>query len=159
MNADALADLRDIHLPPAPDLTWPLMAVGAGLLGLLWLLGAWLVWRRYRRRAPLRLALRELAGLARRYAEDGDADRLLARLSSLVRGYACERFPADQVAGLVGGEWLAFLDRHLGANLGASEFSSGPGAALAWRPYCKGGEIEAAALIELIGRWLRSNPP
>lgn len=158
MNAPSLADLRDIHLPPTP---WPASALpegevllallAASLLAFAALVG-WLLQHVARRRQ--RAALRELARLAAGHRRDGDATRLACGLSRLLRHHAAARFPAAGTAGLVGNAWLSFLDAHGGDGA----FAAGVGAALASRPYRADGELDAAALIALVRRWLEANP-
>lgn len=156
-TAPSLDELRDIHLPPPPYLTtlvpegWEAALVVAALA-----LVAAACWglRRFLQRRRLRCALRELAGLAAEHRRDGDATRLAAGLSRLLRRYAVVRFPQAEVAGLTGGDWLRFLDAHGGQG----DFVEGAGAALASRPYRAAGEIDAAALIAVVRRWLKVNP-
>lgn len=153
MSPPALADLRDIHLPPPPFPAslaneWALAAAA-----LLLLAAAGWIWR-HRRRRRLRAALRELARLAAAHARDGEMPRLAAGLSRLLRDYAVMRFPQARVAGLTDAGWLEFLD----ANGGAGAFSNGAGAALAWLPYSREGEADAAALVAAVRRWLEANP-
>lgn len=153
----SLDELRDIHLPPPPYLTtlvpegWEAVLVVAALalvVAALWGL------LRFLQRRRLRCALRELAGLAAEHRRDGDATRLAAGLSRLLRCYAVARFPQTEVCGLTGNDWLRFLDAHGGQGA----FAEGAGAALAWRPYRAAGEVDAAALIAVVRRWLQANP-
>jgi hypothetical protein len=152
---DPLAGLRGYRLPepvswwpPAPG--WWLLA-GLGLV----LLGLAVVWgrRRWRRRAPARAALRELAALRADLARDADAGAFVRGLSRLLRRYALTRFPRDRVAGLTGADWLAFLDAHGGAG----RFGAGPGRLLAEAPYRPAPELPAAVLAELAADWIRHN--
>lgn len=154
MTPPGLDQLRDIHLPPAPLLATVADAGGIGVAALLFLaLIGGLAWR-FSRRRRLRAALRELSRLAADHARDGDATRFVSGLSGLLRRYALGRFPEAGVAGLAGADWLAFLDAH---GSGAT-FSEGAGAVLAWRPYRAQGEVDEAALIILVRRWLEANP-
>jgi hypothetical protein len=157
MTEPSLADLRDVHLPPAPMLTgvaaWQLAAV---CLLLLLLLAVTLWWgRRWLRRRSQRSALRELAGLARAHRRAADPTRLICGLSGLLRRYAMVRFDDVGVAGLSGPAWLQFLDVHGGEG----EFTRGVGAVLETRPYQSSGAYDEAALLALVRRWLQANPP
>lgn len=152
MTAASLDALRDIHLPPAPALSW-LPEWGIAALVLLAALGFWTVHRLLRRRA-LRVALRELAQLAAAHARDGDGTLLARGLSRLLRRHAVACFPQAGVEGLSGAAWLQFLDAHGGAGA----FCVGAGAVLASRPYQSHGDIDAAALIGLVRQWLEANP-
>jgi hypothetical protein len=149
----ALSGLRDIHLPP-PVNWWP-PAPGWWLLAallLVLLLLFWRGWRARRRRLALhREALAELAAIRRQYESDGNRQELVRRLSRLLRRVAISRFPREEVAGLVGDPWLAFLDRAFHGN----GFLEGPGRILAeggYRP--DAGTFDAEALFELVERWL-----
>lgn len=150
---DPLAALKDIHLPEAAG-WWP-PAPGWWLLAALLLLLvvlAWRGWRARRRRLALHdEALAELQQIRRRHAENADATWLAAELSRLLRRVAISRYPDEEVAGLVGEAWLAFLDRRLPDR----PFGKGAGRVLVEAPYRKGAvELEADALFRLVERWL-----
>ncbi|MEO5659461.1 MAG: DUF4381 domain-containing protein [Polaromonas sp.] len=155
MTAPSLDALRDIHLPPVPVLVtalsrWWLAAAALALVAaLVWYLRRWL------RRRPLRSALHELTDLATGHARDADTTRLASGLSMLVRRYAMARFAQAGMAGVTGSVWLAFLDAHGGEG----SFANGIGAALESRPYQASGAFDEAALIALVRRWLKANPP
>lgn len=152
MDNASLNALRDIHLPPPPGL-WP-PAPGWWLVALA-ILAAGLALRRRRasRRRPLRDALNEIDRLAQTYRIDADAVRLAGGISTVLRHYACLRFPDATIAGLTGAEWLRFLDER-GGN---GDFRDGPGAALASLPYRAVGIVDGDALIALARRWLEAN--
>lgn len=155
MTAPSLDALRDIHLPPPPLLAtvlpqwWLAVAALALLAAACWYL------RRFTRRRCLRAALRELRCLAAAHARDGDATRLASGLSGVLRRYAMTRFPQTGIAGLTGPQWLRFLDAHGGGGA----FCGGPGAVIDTRPYQPSGAFDGEALIALVRRWLRANPP
>jgi hypothetical protein len=158
---DPLAGLRDWHLPdpvswwpPAPG--WWLVAALA-LVALL-LAGRW--WRRHRRRgAAVRAALGELRALRVQLAAGLDPQGFAAAISVLLRRLALTRFPREQVAGLSGASWLAFL----AATGGGEGFSQGPGRVLAQSPYrnpaaaTPDAVADPAALADLAERWIRAN--
>ena len=166
--ADPLASLRDWHLPE-PVSWWP-PAVGwwlvAGLVLILFAVGLGR-WRRYRRRtAPARAALAELRALAAGLDSPLDDGRFASAVSALLRRLALARYPRAQVAGLVGLQWLDFLDR----TGGGGGFSRGPGQGLAELPYRQakpsdgataGGLTQGVGLVELAERWIRAHwtPP
>lgn len=149
-----LAQLRDIHLPLAPESASAGLPSIAGLLVAALVgamaLGYWL-WRR-RRFA----ALRSLRTLARNHARNGDTIELARALAALLRAHAARRFPASPVAGMIGQEWLGFLDAHGGGG----DFRHGPGAVLADLPYRATADVavDERALLALAERWLRANP-
>jgi hypothetical protein len=150
---DPLAELRDIHLPPAPA-WWP-PAPGWWLVGLagvaaLALLARYLLvaWRRGRAR---RAAARALSELRRRHARGDCVDTLTAELATLLRRAAMSRHPREQVAGLTGRAWLEFLDDE------ARQFSNGVGRCLVTAPYRRGESVDFPALLKLCESWLRRN--
>jgi hypothetical protein len=108
-NVQALADLRDIHLPGAVTL-WPLAPgwwlILGGLLALA--LGVHLVLRA-RRRSLKRAAVRELDGIEASFRRSGDVARLALSLATLLRRVAIARFPRRDVASLHGRDWSRFL--------------------------------------------------
>jgi hypothetical protein len=150
--AETLARLRDYRLPE-PVGWWP-PAPGWWLLGLVVLvaLAVAAVWitRRRRRRAAARAAARELTHLRTAYDADRDAGALLRRLSTLLRRFALAQWPRDQVAGLNGDAWLAFLDLHGGDG----QFRDGPGRCLADGPYRRDADVPVDELLHLVDRWL-----
>jgi len=82
------------YFPETPIWLW----LAAGLACILLLL-AWLSRRRWRARAYRRTALAEL-----RHTDD------VAAMANILRRAALAAYPRDEVAGLIGEEWLAFLD-------------------------------------------------
>jgi len=106
---DALANLRDIHLPdpvtlwpPAPG--WWLVAgalLGAGAVIL--------IWRRRRRESLRKAANEELLSLELAYLEQRNHSDLAVGLSGLLRRIALVNFERGEVAALHGEEWMAFL--------------------------------------------------
>lgn len=132
MNPEQLP-LRDLHLPeavgwwpPAPG-WWVLAALLAALLGRY----LWREFRHWRRGSARRLALREVSGIAGRYADDGNAAKLASDLSALLRRAMLAYAPRGQVAGLTGEAWLEWLDRGLEQPL----FAKGPGREIVSLPY------------------------
>lgn len=155
MTPDTLL-LRDIHLPPAVS-WWPPAPGWWGLLVLLLLLGwggYWLLLR-HRRRNYRRLALQQLQAIAVQYQQNTDSQQLLKSLSRLLRQAAQLHYSDMASAGLVGENWLNFLDRQLGG----TDFSQGCGQVLALGPYQPDVEdVDGAALLSLSRRWLRGLP-
>lgn len=110
-NTEALAQLRDIHLPGAVSF-WPLAPGWWLLLGMLLAIGvAIALYRRARRRSLKRAALRELEGIEQSYRSNGDIGRLALELATLLRRVAVVRFPRRDVASLHGPGWSQFLLR------------------------------------------------
>jgi len=106
---DALAALRDIHLPEAVSI-WPL-APGwwALLFAVLALALLSYLAVRWRRRSIKRAALRELDALQRDFGSTGDPAALATSLSSVLRRVALAHFARAEVAGLHGADWFGFL--------------------------------------------------
>lgn len=125
--------LRDLHLPD-PAGFWPLAPGWWVLIVLAMAAAGWLVVHAYRawvRNAPRRQALRALDACVAEYARHGDALRLAAHLSSLLRRTMLAYAPRTDVAGLTGEAWLAWLDR----GLDRPQFLEGDGRPLVEWPY------------------------
>ncbi len=144
--------LRDIHLPdpiswwpPAPG--WWLLLLLLASLGLF----IWWHWRRHQRGRMLRSALAELQKIQQHYQQSGDARILAQQLSILLRRISVSLYPRNEVAGIIGEDWLIWLDEALGKD----EFQHGVGRALIEAPYTRQMNFDATALIRLCERWLR----
>ncbi len=155
-NLDPLAELRDIHLPPAPH-WWPpapgwwLLAV---ILLLILILLSRLGYKYYRRWRRKRSILNRLTQLQTDFEQNKEATHVLSELSILLRRVALVRFPGQASAGLKGREWLAFLDE-TGGN---GRFVQGPGQILVTGPYTPYTELDQPdALWKLVRDWLRQN--
>ena len=149
--ADPLAALRDIHAPPAPDF-WPPAPGWIALAGFGTLLGVaaaavaarW--WRAGRFR---REALASLRFLRARH-DAGAADTEIAiELSALIRRVALARRPREEVAGLTGDRWLAWLESTL-PGLGASART-----ALLDAPYARRRHFDVARALAACELWIR----
>ncbi|MEM7176897.1 MAG: DUF4381 domain-containing protein [Pseudomonadota bacterium] len=140
-----LVDLIDL-LEPAPEP--PAISMLPQTVGWVWLGVALLAliaflalrWRAYRRANAYRGAA--LAALA----TAGDDP---AKIAEILRRCALTAFPRNQVAGLIGAEWLRFLDE----TGGGTSFSSGPGKALLSAPYRPGAPVDG--LSALAAGWIR----
>lgn len=148
--------LRDIHLPAAPDF-WP-PAPGWWILGVLALgiasWGALLAWRQFR----IHRQRRHILALLEQMERSSDASttaEYLAQLSNLTRRLALMRFPRHEIASLTGREWLQFLDR----SGGDGQFSEGPGKVLAQGPYMRElpDDVDSRALTQLVRQWITRN--
>ena len=153
--------LRDLHLPEAVG-WWPL-APGWWVLLALVLLGILLVvhkaWVRWRADAARRIALQELARLESSWRDAPNPVLLATRLSELLRRAMLAYAPRQDVAGLTGQAWLAWLDRGLDERL----FTEGPGKALRELPYRRADEPVSAfdvdGLLDAVRRRLKSPLP
>jgi hypothetical protein len=144
--------LRDIHLPdpiswwpPAPGWWLLLFGVPTLLILLVWL------WRFLRRKTVKKLALAELESIAE---SDADAREKVQQLAILMRRIALSVYPREQVASLVGEQWLAFLDGPLGKN----SFSEGAGRLFIEAPYRREVRADLDALLVLCREWIKHLP-
>ena len=71
---------------------------------------SWRMYRRWQANAPRRYAMRELARYEAEYLEHQDPVRLGKQLSELLRRSMLAYAPREDVAGLTGDKWLAWLD-------------------------------------------------
>ncbi len=117
-DASALAQLKDIHLPPAIGL-WP-PAWGWWLLFVLLVvlaLFAGALLRRFKKQGePKRCALRLLAQYEQQYQQTNDTQATSARISELLKRVALVYFPRNEVAMMHGMEWIDFLE-HTSKNI------------------------------------------
>jgi|WetSurMetagenome_2_1015567.scaffolds.fasta_scaffold423068_1 hypothetical protein len=153
-----LQGLHEIHLPD--PVSWLPQTVGwyAGL-GILLLALAWwgyARWRRFAANRYRRLALAELADLARELQTPGKRAQVLRRLPELLKWTALSAFPRAEVASLTGARWLAFLDR----TIGGTEFTEGAGRLLGELAYAPTSHVEhlpdecVAGLLRVARRWI-----
>ncbi len=156
MNAsNPLSQLRDIHLPQ-PISNWP-PAPGWFILALiiLALFGfiAYLIIARYKKTRARRQALMHLNNLQLAYTNKRHAKRAINDLSKLIRRVALASFPRQNVAGLYGQKWLAFLDE----TGETTAFSDGVGKLLISAPYMKNIPKESDQLFSLAKNWIERN--
>lgn len=137
--------LRDIHLPQAPA-WWP-PRPGWWLVALV-LLAAALWWLR-RLPAWKREALARLKSAEAAYALHGDAARLLADISVLLRVCALRLRSRAEVAGLTGQAWIECL-RELGRGA-----CPAPAQALIEGAYRKRVELDATVFARSVAAWIR----
>ena len=112
MNENALP-LRDLHLPE-PNGWWPLAPGWWGVIAIFSVLLAVILWHsylRWRANAPRRYAMRELARYEAEYLVHRDPVTLGKQLSELLRRGMLAYAPREQIAGLTGEQWLAWLDQ------------------------------------------------
>ena len=150
--------LHDI-VEPAAAPWWP-PAVGFWLLLallLVWVAAAILLAvMRYRRNAYRREGLARLQNIAPRLRAEDSRAEALAEVSELLKRTALAGFPREEVAGLSGADWLAFLDR----TGGGTDFSSGPASVIAIAPYRSGvadglSPDQQDAVLASARRWVR----
>lgn len=109
MQNPAIAQLRDIHLPP-PIGFWPI-APGWYFLLIILIACFYGLYRWYRRGRLKRLALTWLTRYEEQHKKEGNSQKMVLLISDLLRRVALIYFPRDSVAGLHGRQWLDFLAR------------------------------------------------
>jgi hypothetical protein len=154
--------LRDIHLPEAvswwpPALGWWLLLAATSVLIVLML---WYIKRRQRLKLQ-KAALSELEQLSKTYQQYFDDKRFVRDLSALLRRICVSAYPKRHIAGLIGKEWLAFLDSQLApkANKSGHKFSGSIGKPLLTVPYNKprpAKQADVEALYTLSKEWILS---
>lgn len=112
-EVEALAQLKDIHLPEAVG-WWPpapgwygVMVVIFGLIVLITLLA----YRRYLNAQAKKQALVLLKTYIVQYEKDRNTQLMSARVSELLKRVALVYFPRHQVASIHGQEWIDFLSK------------------------------------------------
>jgi len=161
MKQDALAGLRDIHLPE-PVSWWPPAPGWWILLGLILLVVAALVWwlrhgkqqqatvKQFSQSDIIEQALSELGELQEQ-ADDGHA--VLVDLSALLRRVAIRLHQDDaSIAGLSGDGWLIWLDKQWDKDA----FSCGAGRLLLDAPFQRRGDIDIEAQLRLVRQWIEA---
>lgn len=112
-NTQALAQLRDIHLPE-PISWWPL-APGwyafSCLIMFLFFMGAYFIRCYYLNGRFKRQALQLLKSYQQQYQREGCCSISAASVSELLKRVALIYFPRSDVASLRGEAWVAFLNR------------------------------------------------
>ncbi|MCG6970295.1 MAG: DUF4381 domain-containing protein [Gammaproteobacteria bacterium] len=157
--------IRDIHLPD-PVSWWP-PALGWWLLLLLIVSSIVLIVRYIRRRQLFKLrntAMAELDAMYQVYKEQFDARRFVRELSVLLRRICISYFPDSNAGGLIGKQWLVFLDSKLSLkyNKSGQKFSDGVGTVLISAPYQDkliNNDVNVEALYRLSAEWIHSLGP
>ncbi|WGL17649.1 DUF4381 domain-containing protein [Microbulbifer bruguierae] len=140
---DILAQLVPPPAPPAVSM-WPVTPAAKGLSALLLLLLLLLIWRQiqiYRANAYRRAALAELVK-----SQDDPA-----QVAEILRRTALAAYPREQVAGLTGDDWLAFLNQSYPGNA----FSGEVGRTLLQAPYRKAAPAQSSELARTARDWIR----
>jgi hypothetical protein len=141
--------LRDLHLPEAIG-WWPLapgwwLVIALVTVGLGYLTRFYL--RTYARGAARRRALRTLNQLTAEFEQHRDAVAFSRRLSELLRRTMLAYAPRQEVAGLTGDAWLAWLDR----DFDQPRFQSVTGRKLLELPYRRpGDDVSAMELVDVV---------
>ena len=108
--------LRDIHLPDAVS-WWPLAPGWWIVIALTILLLIYLYWILFKRKKPIKpvsdIALEEFRQIQRDFDQHKNKSQLAKDLSEFLRRVCLSLFPRTDAAGLLGDEWLGFLDQVL----------------------------------------------
>ncbi len=156
--------LRDIHLP-GPIGWWP-PAVGWWLLAALVFVGLALYALRYYQSRHRRVALKSLQRVRAALEQGVEPVVCLQNVSTVLRRFAMTTAARDRkseaaaeqdVPGLIGQRWLAYLD----SRWQRDTFASGAGRALLAAPYARPNSIERGTALELTAlcaEWLSAQP-
>jgi len=148
-----LPELRDIYIP-APEAGFGISQDYGATLSVL-VLGLVLAWlfRRHVLQSPRHIALKELNGIRRSHIGTKTTQRTLTEANALIRRLALALYPPQDVAGLTGKPWLAFLDR-----TGKSTFFvEGEGRALESGSFTRTvPEIDTIAFFVGLEHWVRA---
>ena len=141
--------IRDLHLPEA--IAWWPLAPGWWVVIALIVLGVGLLFRYFlrirARGAARRHALRRLNELTADFEQHHDAVAFSSHLSELLRRTMLAYAPRQDVAGLTGDEWLAWLDR----DLDQPRFQGEAGRKLLELPYrAPGDEVSGLDLVDVV---------
>jgi len=141
--------LRDLHLPEAIG-WWPLAPGWWVVIALLAIAAALLVrryWQAWARGAARRHALQTLRQLTADFEQHHDAVAFGANLSALLRRTMLAYAPRQEIAGLTGDDWLAWLDR----DLDQPRFQTEAGRKLIELPYRRpDDDVTAMDLIDVV---------
>ncbi len=150
---DPLSQLKDIQLPgPVPF--WPpapgwLMLALIVFLGLLYLL--YLGYRLWQKKAAVRLAVKQLQARHLHCLEADHRTEYAREINILMKQVALNYHPANQVAGLSGNSWLAFLD----VTGKTTDFTQGPASMLGSAPYGDNRAFDIQAVHQCCLAWVR----
>ena len=149
--ADPLAALRDIHAPAAPGFWppapgWIAVACLVAVAGIAAAVVATRRWRAGRFRREALASLRTLRARHRAGTPDGE---IAMELSALVRRVALARRPREEVAGLTGERWMAWLEATL-PGIGAAART-----ALLDAPYARRCRFDVPRALATCEQWVR----
>lgn len=154
-------DLRDIHLPD-PVSWWPI-APGWWLVivSLLLIVLVFFVIKKIRDSRRLRTEIRsELETIKQQFKKTQNKSQLAKSLSILLRRASISYYPKTNIAGLIGDDWLAYLDRTARQSSADMKFQSNTGSILLSAPYLPDNSemnYDHELLIRLCESWLLSS--
>ena len=153
MDSQEVLQLRDIHLPGAPDF-WP-PALGWWLLfSIIFFVSFWalLKTKKYKQsKKQHQVLFNRVTELEDQLRKDL-SNETLAEFNILLRQLAVTYYPRAEIASLTGGDWLHFLDQ----SGKTDEFSRGAGRILIDAPYQSGQlqNLNIDEFIPLIRGWV-----
>ena len=149
--SDPLAALRDIHAP-GPPAFWPpapgWIAV-ACLAAAVAVAAAIVAGRRWRAGRVRREALASLRSLRARHRAGAPGAQIAMELSTLVRRVALARRPREEVAGLTGEQWIAWLES------GRPGIGAAVRTALLDAPYARERPFDVPRALSACEQWIR----
>lgn len=147
-----LDQLRDIHLPESVN-GWP-PAIGWWVLAAVLLALTVYFWKRYKNNKKRRVIVSHAMQSLKELEADAELNpqEWLQALSALLRRIVINIHGRQATAGLVGNQWLSFLDQ----NSKKQEFSNGIGSLLATQPYQEEVSYDRKVIIKLVRKWLKS---
>ena len=154
----ATLELRDIHLPE-PVSWWPIAPGWWILLASVLLLTAviYIARKAYKNRQLKREIKAELEQIKARYRQTQNKPRLAEALSVLLRRTSISFYPKSDIAGLIGHDWLAYLDETHSRSSNSKKFQSSIGEVMLTAPYLPDDAVldfDAEKLIRLCESWL-----
>ena len=155
-EVNPLANLKDIHLPPAisfwpPAPGWWILAV---FFVLLTVFCVWWLRRRYEGSRHKVEVLRILKNLQLQHEESPAALTTLRTLSQLLRRTALSFSKQEDVASLQGEDWLKFLDK----SGNTTKFTKGVGKIFGENLFQYKPEFEIETLFPLVSKWVKECP-
>jgi hypothetical protein len=159
MSDNLLAQLKDIHLPPAIGF-WPLAPGWYLVLALVIIAGVALLswgvvnWKKHQQR---KIILHQVDELFNQYQQTKTA-AAVTQASVLLKRVALKRYPRHEAAGLHGQSWLKFLNAHCPKKLITKQpFLTDAGQLLITAPYQKKLNRDASKTFELVKMWVKHN--
>ena len=149
--SDPLAALRDIHAPDPPAF-WPpapgwiavvCLAVAVAVAAVV------IAGRRWRAGRARREALASLRSLHARHQAGVPGTQIAMELSVLVRRVALARRPREEVAGLAGERWIAWLES------GQPGIGAAARTALLDAPYAREHSFDVPRALAACEQWIR----
>ena len=154
-------NLRDIHLPD-PISWWP-VAPGWWIIlasSLLVIVIIFISRNIYIKRQLNRDIKAELEHIKQQYQQTKNKSQLAKSLSILLRRANISYYPKTDIAGLIGSEWLMYLDNTCSSSSANKRFQSDTGKILLSAPYLPDNtnlDFDAKKLISLCESWLQSS--